>query len=176
MIQKITLTSEIPTFRDKKTGGCTSFRAFGSQGGFVAFCLKVCDFLAQQDGFLLHCEHVWSFVKSRTNVTCLEFLQFFQVSLAASTNWRLKLNFYSISENKYNKFDLFLKKQKMGSFEAKTRGWKRSLKTRGFWLKWEGWYLCDIELPLRMFNSIFVVDVCLYVFSTWLLCCSILIF
>ena len=103
-------------------------------------------------------------------------VQFFQVSLAASTNWRLKLNFYSISENKYNKFDLFLKKQKTGSFEAKTRGWKRSLKTRGFRLKWEGWNLCDIELPLRMFNSIFVVDVCLYVFSTWLLCCSILFF
>ena len=81
-------------------------------GGSVAFCLKVCDFLAQQDEFLLHCDHVWSFVKSATNVTCLEFLQFFQISLAASTNWRLKLNFYSISDNKYNKFDSFLKKNK----------------------------------------------------------------
>ena len=105
---KVTLTSDIPTFRDKKTGGCASSSAFGSQGGgSVAFCLKVCDFLAQQDEFLLHCDHVWSFVKSATNVTCLEFLQFFQISLAASTNWRLKLNFYSISDNKYNKFDSF---------------------------------------------------------------------
>ena len=82
------------------------------RGGSVAFCLKVCDFLAQQDEFLLNCDHVWSFVKSATNVTCLEFLQFFQISLAASTNWRLKLNFYSISDNKYNKFDSFLKKNK----------------------------------------------------------------
>ena len=62
--------------------------------------------------FLLHCDHVWLFVKSAMNVTCLEFLQFFQVSLAASTNWHLKLNFYLISENKYNKFDSFLKKTK----------------------------------------------------------------
>ena len=60
----------------------------------------------------LHCDHVWSFVKPATNVTCLEFLQFFQVSLAASTNWRLKLNFYSISENKYNKFDSFSEENK----------------------------------------------------------------
>ena len=42
---KVTLTSDIPTFRDKKTGGCASSCAFGSQGGgSVAFCLKVCDF------------------------------------------------------------------------------------------------------------------------------------
>ena len=117
---KVTLTSDIPTFRDKKTGGCASSCAFGSQGwgggGSVAFCLKVCDFLAQQDIFLLHCDHVWSFVKSATNVTCLEFVQFFQISLAASTNWRLKLNFYSISDNKYNKFDSFLKKTKTRKF------------------------------------------------------------
>ena len=30
---KVTLTSDIPTFRDKKTGGCASSCAFGSQGG-----------------------------------------------------------------------------------------------------------------------------------------------
>ena len=168
---KVTLTSDIPTLRDKKTGGCASSCAFGSQGGgSVAFCFKVCDFLAQQDEFLLHCDHVWSFVKSATNVTCLEFLQFFQISLAASTNWRLKLNFYSISDNKYNKFDSFLKKQKPGSFGVKTRGRKR------FPAKTEGWNLCDIELPRQMFNSVFVVDVCLYVFSTCFLCCSILFF
>ena len=169
---KVTLTSDIPTFRDKKAGGCASSCAFGSQGGggVCSFCLKVCDFLAQQDEFLLHCDHVWSFVKSATNVTCLEFLQFFQISLAASTNWRLKLNFYSISDNKYNKFDSFLKKQKPGSFGVKTRGRKR------FPAKTEGWNLCDIELPRQMFNSIFVVDVCLYVFSTWFLRCSILFF
>ena len=53
------------------------------------------------------------------------------------------------------------------------RGQKRSLKMGGFWLKREGW---DSELPLQMFNSIFVVDVCLYVFSTWFLCCSILFY
>ena len=51
-------------------------------------------------------------LKSATNVTCLEFLQFFQISLAASTNWCLKLNFYSISDNKYNKFDSFFKENK----------------------------------------------------------------
>ena len=51
VMQKITLTSKIPTFRDKKAGGCTSSRAFGSQGGSVAFCLKVCDVLAQHDEF-----------------------------------------------------------------------------------------------------------------------------
>ena len=90
------------------------------KGGSVAFCLKVCDFLAQQDEFLLHCDHVWSFVKSATNVTCLEFLQFFQISLAASTNWHLKLNFYSISDNKYNKFDSILKKTKTRKFWSKT--------------------------------------------------------
>ena len=66
--------------------------------------------------FLLHCNHVWPFVKSATNVTCLEVLQFFQVSLAASTNWHLKLNFYLMSENKYNKFDSFSKKTKNGRF------------------------------------------------------------
>ena len=37
---KVTLTSDIPTFRDKKAGGCTSSCAFGSQGG-------VCGFLSQ---------------------------------------------------------------------------------------------------------------------------------
>ena len=52
----------------------------------------------------------------------------------------------------------------------KTRGRKR------FPAKTEGWNLCDIELPRQMFNSIFVVDVCLYVFSTWFLCCLILFF
>ena len=51
VMQKITLTSKISTFRDKKTGGCTSSRAFGSQGGSVAFCLKVCDVLAQHNEF-----------------------------------------------------------------------------------------------------------------------------
>ena len=30
---KVTLTSDIPTFRDKKTGGFASSCAFGSQGG-----------------------------------------------------------------------------------------------------------------------------------------------
>ena len=39
----------------------------------------------------------------------------------------------------------------------KTRGRKR------FPAKTEGWNLCDIELPRQMFNSIFVVDVCLQV-------------
>ena len=105
----------------QKTGICISSRDFSSQGGSVAFCLKVCDFLAQQDEFLLHCSHVWSFVKSATNVTCLEFLQIFQVSLAVSTNWRLKLNFYSISENKYNKFDSFLRKTKNRKFYSKRK-------------------------------------------------------
>ena len=38
---KVTLTSDIPTFRDKKTGGCASSCAFGSQGG------GVCSFLSQ---------------------------------------------------------------------------------------------------------------------------------
>ena len=37
VMQKITLTSQIPTFRDKKTGGCTSSHAFGSQGGVFGF-------------------------------------------------------------------------------------------------------------------------------------------
>ena len=63
--------------------------------------------------------------KGRNERTCPEFLQFFQVSLAVSTNWGLKLNFYLISENKYNKFDSFSKKtKKTGSFEAKTGGRK----------------------------------------------------
>ena len=35
----------------KKMGGCTSSREFGSQGGSGAFCLKMCDVLAQQDKF-----------------------------------------------------------------------------------------------------------------------------
>ena len=39
---KVTLTSDIPTFRDKKTGGCASSCAFGSQGGG-----GVCSFLSQ---------------------------------------------------------------------------------------------------------------------------------
>ena len=43
--------SEIPTFGDKKTGGFTSSRNFGSLGGSEAFCLKICDILAQQDEF-----------------------------------------------------------------------------------------------------------------------------
>ena len=90
--------------------------------------------------FLLHCDHVWLFVKSPMNVTCLEFLQFFQVSLAASTNWHLKLNFYLISENKYNKFDSFFKKTKKNP-----GGRERSLKMRGFRLKQEGWDLCITE-------------------------------
>ena len=38
---KVTLTSDIPIFRDKKAGGCTSSCAFGSQGG------GVCGFLSQ---------------------------------------------------------------------------------------------------------------------------------
>ena len=110
--------TEIPTFGDKKTGGCTSSCEFGSQGGSGAFCLKMCDFLAQQDKFstTVHYDQFWSFVNTTTNVTCLEFLQLFQISLAASTNWCLKLNFYSILENKYNKFDSLPKKQKNGRF------------------------------------------------------------
>ena len=52
-------------------------------------------------------------------------------------------------------------------------GRKRSPKAGGFRLKRKGWNLCDIELPFQMFNSISVVDICLYVFSTWFLCCSI---
>ena len=40
---KVTLTSDIPTFRDKKAGGCTSSCAFGSQGGGGG----VCGFLSQ---------------------------------------------------------------------------------------------------------------------------------
>ena len=43
--------AEIPTFGDKKTGGCTSSRDFGSSGGFGAFCLKICGILVQQDEF-----------------------------------------------------------------------------------------------------------------------------
>ena len=81
------------------------------------------------------------------NITCLDFLQFFQVSLAASTNWHLWLNFYLISENKYNKFDSFSKKtKKTGGFEAKTGGQKQSLKMGGFRLKREGWNLCPIPI------------------------------
>ena len=49
---KVTLTSDIPTFRDKKAGGCTSSCAFGSQGGgSVAFCLKVCYFWLNRTNF-----------------------------------------------------------------------------------------------------------------------------
>ena len=44
---KVTLTSDIPTFRDKKTGGCASSCAFGSQGG-------VCSFLSQSLTFWLN--------------------------------------------------------------------------------------------------------------------------
>ena len=46
-----TINPDIPTFEDKKMGACTSSCEFGSQGGFRAFCLKMCDFLAQQDEF-----------------------------------------------------------------------------------------------------------------------------
>ena len=70
--------------------------------GSGAFCLKICDVLAQEDEFSATLQSRLIVVRSATNLTSLEFLQFFQVSLAASTNWRLKLNFYSISENKYN--------------------------------------------------------------------------
>ena len=52
VMQKITLTSQIPTFRDKKNGRLYKFSCFWfSRGGSVAFCLKVCDILAQQDEF-----------------------------------------------------------------------------------------------------------------------------
>ena len=37
--------------RQKNPGGCTSSRDCGSQGGSGAFCLKICDVLAQQDEF-----------------------------------------------------------------------------------------------------------------------------
>ena len=37
--------------RGQKTGRCTSSCEFGSQGGSGAFCLKMCDSLAQQDKF-----------------------------------------------------------------------------------------------------------------------------
>ena len=110
------MTAEIPTFGDKKTGGCTSSRDFGSSGGFGAFCLKICDILAQQDEFSTTLRSRLAVRKVRNKRNLSEFLQFFQVSLAASTNWRLKLNFYSISENKYNKFDSFSKKTKNGRF------------------------------------------------------------
>ena len=93
--------------------------------------------------FPLHCDQVWSFVKPAANVTCLEFLQFFQVSfIAASTNLRLRLNFYSISENKYNKFDSFSKKTKNGRSWRENEKVETIPKTGGFWLKWEGWNLC----------------------------------
>ena len=72
------------------------------KGVLELFVLKVVTCQLNKTNFLLHCDHIWPFVKSATNVNCLGFLQFFQVSLAALTNWCLKVNFYSISENKYN--------------------------------------------------------------------------
>ena len=89
-------------------------------------------------------------VSTRQIFYCLEFLQFFQVSLAASTNWCLKFNFYWISDNKYiNKSDSFLKK---------TKKWRSEMipKNGRFLAETGGWYLCDIELPLQIFNSIFL--------------------
>ena len=86
VMQKITLTSEIPTFRDKRTGGCTSSRAFGSQGVSVAFCLKVCDVLAQHDEFSAILRSRLLVCKSAMNVTRLEFLEFFQVTLNSCFN------------------------------------------------------------------------------------------
>ena len=52
---KVTLTSDIPTFRDKKTGGCASSCAFGSQGGrgggSVAFVSKFVTFWLNRTNF-----------------------------------------------------------------------------------------------------------------------------
>ena len=49
------------------------------EGGSGAFCLKIGDVLAQQDGFSSS-DHFGLIVKSATNITCLEFVQFCQVS------------------------------------------------------------------------------------------------
>ena len=67
--------------------------------------------------FLLHCDHIWSFVKSGTNVNCLEVLQFFQVSLAAHQqtgvwSW-IFTQFQRIS---ITNLTLFRRKQKKGRF------------------------------------------------------------
>ena len=60
----------------------------------------------------VYCNHVWSFVKSATNITYVEFLQFCQVASASATNWHLKLKFYSVFKKKNNKFDPFEKTKK----------------------------------------------------------------
>ena len=70
----------------QKTGGCTSSRAFGSQGVSVAFCLKVCDVLAQHDEFSAILRSRLLVCKSAMNVTRLEFLEFFQVTLNSCFN------------------------------------------------------------------------------------------
>ena len=114
----IIITTEIPIFGDRKTEVVQVLVILVLKGGSGAFCLKICDVLAQQDktNFLPTLRSRLVVCKVRNKRTCLEFLQFFQVSLAASTNWCLKLNFYSISENKYNKFYSFSKEIKNGRF------------------------------------------------------------
>ena len=50
----------------------------------------MCEVLAQQNEFSTTLRSCLVVCKVRNELKCFEFLQFFQVSLAASTNWRLK--------------------------------------------------------------------------------------
>ena len=88
------LFPDIPTFGDKKTEGCSSSCDFSS-------CLKICDLLAQQDKFSTT---LWShLVICKVNKLVLE------------------ADFYSISDNKYNKFDSFKENKKR---EVLKREWE----------------------------------------------------
>ena len=95
--------------------------------GFVWFLvyLQIGEILAQQDEFstiswsrLLICK-----VRNEHNHV-LNFYNSFKSWSAVSPNWRLKLRFYSIFENKYNKFEFFSKKTKNGRFWNKNGGRK----------------------------------------------------
>ena len=84
-------------------------------------------------------------LKSSSNIlTNLELWQFCQVSLAALTNWQLKLNSYIILENKYNKFVFFSEENiESGRFWNESCGRLEIIPKNGrFRLKWKGWSLC----------------------------------
>ena len=125
---------------------------FDCQGGFGAFCLKMCDFLAQQDKFSTtlrsilvickvrnECNLPWIFIILSGFFSCFnklafeaEFLLDFRITITNLTLFRRK-------------------QKKPGGFEEKTEGRKRSLKTGGFWLKWEGWNLWSVVASRLLF-------------------------
>ena len=112
--------------------------------GSGAFCLKICDVLAQQDEFSttlwsrlavckVHNERnlPWIFTILSGFFSCFNKLAF-EVEFLLTRFQRISITNWT----------LVRRKQKTGGFEAKTGGRKRSLKTGGFRLKREGWNLC----------------------------------